>query len=239
MKRTGIAVLTAFAVLLAVSFVCAEEQEGLIQKMRKKFFVQQKPVAATPQAKAAEPVPVKKQTAPVSAPVPVVTKKAAEIPVVTPTAGAVATQPVPKPAAKQFDKAEMASYVGDMLRARTDILEFIPELKMAMGPDKKENFLYMVDGSYVKLEDLDQDTLQKLLNRMTTEVNRIQSERLNRQIQQEAMRQSQQRAMIQPPRIPTPPPQPPRQPPRPPQTPPQPPPQPPRVPSIPPGPPRR
>ncbi|MFA6078677.1 MAG: hypothetical protein WC779_02905 [Candidatus Omnitrophota bacterium] len=236
MKRAGVAIVTAFAVLLSASVVYGQEQEGLIQKLRKRF-AKPKQETAAPQVKAAVPVPVVKPVVPVPAPVAV--KKIPALPPAAPVTKPAAIQPAPTAPAKQFDRAEMASYITEMLRARTDILEFIPELKMEMGPDKKESFSYMVDGSYVKIEDLDQDTMQKLLNRMTAEVNRIQSERLNRQIQQEAMRQSQQRAMTQQPRIPTPPPQQIAQPPRQPQRPPQPPPQPPRVPSIPPGPPRR
>ncbi len=123
-----------------------------------------------------------------------------------------------------FTKEELVTRLAGLLTYNMEVLSYIPELKSQEDEKGDIFFTYVTEhGVTKKLNELDKDILVKLLGRVNGEVNRLNTERIMRQLEQ--VRQAQQ--------VPKTPPQPP-QPPRivvPPEapTPPQPPPQPPKV----------
>ena len=109
---------------------------------------------------------------------------------------------------KQMTKEELSTYIKELLDHRSDILGFIPEIKKETGADGKVSYLY----KDVKIEDMDKDQLHKVLNRINGEMGRINTERLQKQLQtirqaDQANRTSQQAArqvnIPQPPPAPT------------------------------------
>lgn len=136
---------------------------------------------------------------------------------------------------KPLSKEKMIDSIQKRLKVYSQILFLIPELQMKKSQDGAEELYYTSrDGIALKLSDLDEKTLRELFSRVNNEATRLNTERIQRQIQQ----QEQLTRMLQ--QIP----QPPQQPPQPPQiyNPPPQPPQPPRVynpPPPPPEPPRR
>ena len=140
---------------------------------------------------------------------------------------------------KQLTKDDLSKHIKEVLDNRDDVLGFIRGIKKETDADGKTFYLY----NGVKLEDIDKEQLQKLLNRINGEIGRINNERLTKQL--ETIRQADQAARVaqqasRQVNIPNPPPQPPVV-----YVPPQPPPmppnvtQPPRTPTPPPAPPRR
>ena len=99
-----------------------------------------------------------------------------------------------------------------------EALNFIPELKKEEDEEGRPFYTYTPESGVTKrLEELDKAMLIKLFNRVSTEMNRLNNERLMKQLEQ--TRQAQQAGSAQPPmsptvvtppRIPSPPLQPPR-----------------------------
>ena len=93
-----------------------------------------------------------------------------------------------------------------MVQVSPEAVNFIPELKVTFDKDGEVlNITYKVDGVAKDLEGLDKGTLIKLHNRINIERVRIQTERIQRQLN--AARASQQvpRPPPAPPKIPKPP----------------------------------
>ncbi|MGB2705720.1 MAG: hypothetical protein WBC74_02550 [Candidatus Omnitrophota bacterium] len=125
----------------------------------------------------------------------------------------------------EITKDEICERIKHMLEISPEAADFIPKLKIAT--DKEGNITeikYNIDGIFKDIKELDKETLIKIHNRINIERTRIQTERIQRQM--EAIRASQN--VQRPPRVYTPPAVP---------KPHTPPPQPPKVPSPPPTPP--
>ena len=140
---------------------------------------------------------------------------------------------------RQLTKEELAKHIKDLLDNRDDVLSAVREIKKETDPDGKVSYLY----GGAKLEDMNRDDLQKLLNKINGEMGRINSERLQKQLEvirqaDQASRSAQQGSrQVNIPRLPPQPPavyMPPMLPPAPPNVI-----QPPKTPTPPPTPPRR
>ena len=215
MKKSRI-VLVCMAVLFAwQSAACAQEPEGLIPRLMRKFrkgAPEAKPAVAQPAASANQ------------APVAPVT------PAVKPESAVADGEPktvVPRIA--QMTKEEIIAGIVDALDGEDEIMSYIPGLTRQKKEDGTASYLYVYEGRTLELADLDEELLRSLLTRVRQTGTKINTDRIQAQL--ETIRQSQRLLNMQPPQ---PPPQPPRT-----TMPPQPPPQPPRAPQPPPLPPRR
>ena len=144
--------------------------------------------------------------------------------------GAPETEPAPDEKKKSpwedMTEEEIRERVRNMVQGSPEVVNFIPELKVAFDKDGQiVKITYEVEGVTKDVKELDKDTLIKLHNRINIERVRIQTERIQRQLDQARAAQRAQQ-------IPKPPPVPPRVPaPAPPQ--------PPKIHRPPPAPPRR
>jgi len=208
----------AVVVLFSTASFSEEKKEGLVKGLwNKTLDIVKHPV------KELAPIP-KSKTAPEAEPAPVEEKKSPW---------------------ESITEEEICERIKYMIEVSPEASSLIPELKVTL--DKNRNatkITYNVDGIAKDLKELDKETLIKIHNRVNNERARIQSERIQKQL--EAMRASQRipspppappkipRLPQQPPTVPKPPPQPPTIP-RPPQAPPTIP----KPPPTPPQPPRR
>ena len=106
---------------------------------------------------------------------------------------------------------EIRERVKNMVQVSPEAVNFIPELKIAFDKDGQiAKITYEVEGVAKDVKELDKNTLIKLHNRINIERVRIQTERIQRQLN--ATRASRQipRPPPQPPKIPRPPQQPPK-----------------------------
>lgn len=225
MKRLCILLVAGFCVGACAAVSCAQEPEGLIPRLIKKWKgggkEEAKPAArapaVTPAVPAARPsVPSKPQ-----APAPAVPREASA------RAAQDAGQPqktvIPKLA--QMSKEELVAEIKDELDREDEIPSYIPGLGMQRAADGTPQYSFAQGGSVKALEDLDQDLLRNLLTRVRQTATKINTDRIQKQL--ETIRQAQRLQTMRPPE---PPPRPPQVPQTPsvPRQPPQPPPQPPR-----------
>ena len=140
------------------------------------------------------------------------------------------TTTLAEPAKSPFEessKEDIAQRIKGMLEAVPEAANFIPELKLSLDKDKNIVAIkYKIDGIFKDITEIDKETLIKIHGRISNERVRIQTERIQRQLN--AARAAQN--VPRPPQVYTPPPAPPRVP--------TPPPTPPKVPTPPPAPPR-
>lgn len=97
---------------------------------------------------------------------------------------------------EELTKEELLKEITERLDYNPEALAFIPELNME--EDEEGNIFYThTSGDRItkKLEELDRTSLEKIFNRVTSETNRLNTERLIRQLEQ--VRQAQQ-----PPKVP-------------------------------------
>ncbi len=131
---------------------------------------------------------------------------------------------------KDMTVQELADSIAEVLDDSDEVMSYVPGFKQEKGPDGKEYYTY----KGVKLEKVEKEKLAAMYSRVRRERTRLNTERINRQL--ETIRQAQQAANIanqasraaavtmppaQPPRPPAMPPQtvqPPRPPPTPPPT---------------------
>lgn len=108
-------------------------------------------------------------------------------------------------------KEELLVHIKERLRVTEEIADFIPGLKKEKDPAGALYYTY----NGIRIDDLDRDTLDKLFGRIQTESVRINTERINKQLEsirqaQQAQQAAQQAARIpavvqvppQPPKIP-------------------------------------
>ena len=122
----------------------------------------------------------------------------------------------------QISEKELRERIKRVLEISPDAADFIPELKITTDKDGNVTEIkYNISGVFTSIETLDKKTLIKMYNRINIERTRIQTERIQRQL--EAVRASQN--VQRPPKVYTPPavPRPHRPPPQPPKVPPAPP----------------
>lgn len=227
---------------ILISFVLpaglyAQETEGLIPKLIKKW----KGAPKEAPAKAAVPVPSAPAAKQPAAPVmPAETGIPAKKPEAVKPAVASSAERADRTVISGLDKMtkeEMAQHIIETIESEDEVLNYIPPLKAEKRPDGKLNVTYEVKGQAVKLEDLDKDTLGKIYSTVHQISTKLSVERISQQL--ETIRQTQNiQRVAQPPQAMTVPAQPPRVPQS--QAPPQQPPSAPsRVPQPPPQPPRR
>lgn len=142
-----------------------------------------------------------------------------------------AQAPVAKDSATKKNKAkdmtvqELADGITKVLDQSDEVMDYVPGFKQEKDPDGKEFYTY----KGTRLEKVDKEKLAALYNRIRQERTRLNTERINRQL--ETIQQTQQAANIAnqaaripritppPAQVPAPPPAPPRAPPAPPPTP--------------------
>lgn len=203
MRETRIILISAIMVLSLASILFAEEQEGLFPRIWKRVTQRGKAVEKPQLAEEAKKPEEEKK--PETA-----TEEKEE-----------AAPPSDKKPQLKMTKSEILEIITQNLEAEVEILSSIPELKRQKSEGEKEFYTYKVDDKDIKLEDLDEEILRKVFNRVSNEAVRIRTERLNRQLQINAQIQSQmamqaQQRMAAPPpappqvlRVPAPPPNPP------------------------------
>ena len=122
-----------------------------------------------------------------------------------------------EPAKKELTKSEVLDNLKGKLEHNDEVFDMIPELKAQKDSEGKES--YTLKG--VKLDDLTKEDLYKLLMRVNQAVTKIQTDRIQKQLENIRQAQNAQRmaAPPAPPRIPAAPPSAPRIPPSPPPTP--------------------
>ena len=121
-----------------------------------------------------------------------------------------------RPSFEDMTNDEIIDRIKYSLEAMPEIMNFIPDLSITKKEDGEvESIQYKQDGVSKDLKDLDKDTLRKLYGRVNSERVRIQTERIQRQL--DAIRASQNipkppttYTPPTPPRIPTLPPSPPK-----------------------------
>ncbi len=122
--------------------------------------------------------------------------------------------------AKDMTVQELADRITKVLEHSDEVMGCVPGFKREKDPDGKEYYTY----KGTRLEKVDKEKLTALYNRVLQERTRINTERINKQL--DTMRQTQQAAniasqaaripVVHVPPKPTPPPQPPKAPPAPP-----------------------
>lgn len=94
------------------------------------------------------------------------------------------------PSLKSISKKELKERIKTILEFTPEINDFIPELKILRGAEGDITGIdYKIDGFFRSIEKLDKEALLKVYGRISNEMTRIQSERIQRQL--EAMRASQ------------------------------------------------
>jgi CxxC motif-containing protein len=170
-----ISVLALTIVIAMVSVSFAAENESWMQKMKGKF--QKKEIA------------IDNKTAPVkeiNKNVPVKESKKME---------------APKKERKDMTKSELAAEISKNLDREESILNLIPGLEKKVDPNGKEYYAYQ--GK--KLDDLDKDTLDKILGRVRNEALRIRTDKLNRQLETVRRANAMAATASRVPRVPVPP----------------------------------
>ena len=110
---------------------------------------------------------------------------------------------------KELTKADKVGLIKSDLDSFPEILGFVPDIKKETDAAGKASYTYK--GK--KIEELDNDQLEKLYARVSNETVRLRTDRINRQL--DTIRRAEQinrqnRQLMQTPRVPTPPPQPPK-----------------------------
>jgi len=194
MKRIGLKLAVIFACLAFASASFAQEPEGLIPKLMKKFKGKEAATKKPAVAPASMPA-LPKQMVP-RAPGQAASSAGGGERTVTPGAG-------------KMTKEELIKDIREDLESEDEILGYIPQLKMTKGPDGKAVITFEKQGQMVKLEDLDKETLIKIwgnINQMATKIN---VDRINQQLETIRQTQALQR-VTRPPQAVVPAPQPPR-----------------------------
>lgn len=187
MKRSRLLVTVTFICMAFVSVSFAEEPEGLIPRLMKKF----KGTGKTPASIPALP----KQMAP-------------QVPGKTVSSGTAGERTV-TPGLDKMTKEELIKDIKEGIESEDEILSYIPQLKMTKDPDGKVIITFEKDGQKVKLEDLDRETLAKIWGSINQIATKINVDRINQQLETIRQTQALQR-VTRPPQAMVPPPQPPR-----------------------------
>jgi len=124
---------------------------------------------------------------------------------------------------EELSEEELRVRINDMLEAYPEAAEYIPGLKITYSEEGTvENIEFEINGALQALSDMDKEALVQLHHRVARERTRMQTERIQRQL--EMIRAAQNISKIQqiqqqppkppvlppqPPKIPTPPPRPP------------------------------
>ncbi|MBI5143741.1 MAG: hypothetical protein HZA30_01555 [Candidatus Omnitrophica bacterium] len=103
----------------------------------------------------------------------------------------------PKPiTAKEMTKDEILSELKENLEEEEELFDFIPELKKKKN-EKEGSYFYTYQD--VKLEDLDKEKLEKILQRVHNQLTIIRTDRIVRQL--ETIRRA-QNIVTRPPQVP-------------------------------------
>lgn len=195
MKKRAMAAAIILAFCFSAVVLNAQENEGLIPKLIKKWKGEKKtpePVSA-PKVK----VPTPGSMPGVSRP-PIVPAKPSVAPSTAEADRTVVT------GIDKMSKEEMLKDIIDDLDSDSDILDYLPQLKKEKTPDGKNAYLFKSDTKSVPLQDLDKDTLKKILGSVRQTATRINTDRITRQL--ETIRQTQRVVAVPPRPAPLPPP---------------------------------
>lgn len=183
----------ALICVMFISIVCAPagaEEEGLIKRMFRKFEERGKE----------EPAPVAEpRELPVDIP--------EDIPVniVEIDGDNVTVEPEKNPFS-DLTKEDMIDRICGLLDYHPEVLNFVPTIHAVTNEDGSVTYLYKSEsGIGVDLEDLDRETLQNLVTRVSSESNRINTEKIMKQLEQARQAQRAAAPIPQPPRVHTPP----------------------------------
>ena len=211
MKRgkRALLVLILLGITLALSMPAhAEKQKGFFIKLWERVSARFKKKEAPTPAK--EVIPERKVELP---------KEAVPVAPVEPVKEPEEEAPKRKAPPKRkvvIPKERMLEVINRRLKVFPQIIDIIPYLSRGEVTEEGEvEYRYILsDGTQVKLEDLDKDTLYNLYVRVNNEATRLHTERILRQIQQQEQLMRSMKGAPRPPRQPVSPPQPPPEPPK-------------------------
>ncbi len=107
---------------------------------------------------------------------------------------------------EDLTKQEMIGRIYELLDYRPEVLNFVPAIHAIANEDGSVTYLYKSEsGIGVDLEDLDRETLQNLIIRISSESNRLNTEQVMRQLDQARRAQRAAVPIPQPPTVHTPP----------------------------------
>jgi hypothetical protein len=184
MKRIKVALLTVAALAaFSVTSALAQEEEGLIPRLMKRF--QKKEAKAAPKSAVPKEAPAKPAAqAPVPSkatppPMSDVAKAAAEdIKAKMPTPVTKVADPL-----KEMSKGELIKEITGELDDEDEILDYIPNIKKLKDESGKEYYAYKIDEKMVRLEDLGREKLEAILSSIYNQGTLIRTERITRQLE--------------------------------------------------------
>lgn len=184
MKRIALNIAVSIACCLCTVTLYAQENEGLIPKLMKKWKGGAKEGAQVPAkqpaVKSKAPVPVPKQVLPARPPE---GSKTPAAPSETQGERTVVT------GVDKMTKAELLKEITETLDSEDEILDYLPQLKKETSADGKNVYKFSADNKSVPIQDLDEGTLKKILGSVHQTSTRINTDRITRQL--EVIRQTQ------------------------------------------------
>jgi len=139
-------VFFAIVLIFHSSIIQAQESEGLVQKVYKKFFLKEKTV------KKIQPQP--SQT----------------IPIAGKATGEKTKTKVYGDFYKNMSKDEMVREIKDEINSEESILEKMPEFKRQKDENGKYVYLYLIGDKWINIEDADEETLRVLIGQVNAKV---------------------------------------------------------------------
>ena len=107
-----------------------------------------------------------------------------------------------RPAIADLSEKDIVERLVNLLKYHPDALNLIPELRS--GEDEEGNLFYTYtpeDGITKNLDELEREKLMKVYSRVTSEVNRLNTEKIMRQLEQIRQAQQASRVPAQPPKV--------------------------------------
>jgi|GEM_PF-4203555 hypothetical protein len=153
MHRRKIIPIVIIAILFS-SAVYAQEYEGLMQRLYKKYILKEK----------------------------VSDQKAAPKPDIIPEQTVKTT--IVSDYYKNMSKAEIIQEIKSEVDSEEELLEQIPELKREKDKDDKDVYLYLAKGKQINLEDADENILRSLAAQVGDKASKIRSNAMIEQQEQ-------------------------------------------------------
>jgi len=193
--------IAAVLVLPNDSFAQQDEEEGFVVRMLKKWVKEEEPT-------------ITEETKPKEA----IEKKTEEAKETEGPGGAIPVEiEEERPPIADLTEKEIVEKLVNLLDYHPDVLNFIPGLKSGEDEAGKPFYTYTTEGGVSKeLIEVEKEKLIKLYGKVAGEVNRLNTEKIMRQLEQIRQAQQASRPPAQPPKAYTPPkiPAPPQQPPQ-------------------------
>ncbi|MDD5496659.1 MAG: hypothetical protein PHP46_06130 [Candidatus Omnitrophica bacterium] len=158
-------VLIAGVIFFTAQLSMAAENESWMQKLKKRFFVKEKPR-----------VEEKAKTTPEKADLK--TQKLPEVKKETAAPKAAKRKPI-----AEMTRAEMLGELKRRIEIEEDILKYVPEIKKKKDPDGNVSYVYQAGVQEIKFEDLEEEQLRGLLSKVSSVATKLNTERIQRQLE--------------------------------------------------------